>query len=263
MSSVEKAYKNLSFLTSPEARTIRILCEYEEPKQRFEKAGVENTVVLFGSARTLSSENATGLLAAAEESGDADAIAEAQRKVRHSQYYEDARKLSKRITEWSMERSGDDYLICTGGGPGIMEAGNRGASEVPGGRSVGLGISLPFEEDLNPYVTDGLGFEFHYFFTRKYWFMYLAKALVVCPGGFGTLDEFAELLTLVQTQKIKKPVPIVLFGKQYWQDILNVEKMVEWGTISAKDLDLFYYTDSVDDAFAYLTTALERNEAER
>jgi len=128
---------------------------------------------------------------------------------------------------------------------------------------VGLGISLPFEEDLNPFVTDGLGFEFHYFFTRKYWFMYLAKALVVCPGGFGTLDEFAELLTLVQTQKIKKPVPIVLFGKQYWSDILNVEKMVEWGTISAKDLDLFYYTDSVAEAFSYLTTALERNEEAR
>ncbi len=263
MSSVEKAYKNLTFLNSPEARTIRILCEYEEPKQRFEKAGVENTIVLFGSARTLSNEEATGLLATAEESGDADAIADAQRKVRHSQFYEDARELSKRITEWSMERSGADYLICTGGGPGIMEAGNRGAAEVPGGRSVGLGISLPFEEDLNPYVTDGLDFEFHYFFTRKYWFMYLAKALVVCPGGFGTLDEFAELLTLVQTQKIKKPVPIVLFGKQYWQDILNIEKMVEWGTISAKDLDLFFYTDSVDEAFAHLTTALEQDEGGR
>jgi hypothetical protein len=263
MSSVEKAYKNLTFLNSPEARTIRILCEYEEPKQRLEKAGVDNTIVLFGSARTLSNEEATGLLAKAEESGDADAIEDAKRKVRHSQFYEDARNLSRRLTEWSMERTGDDYLICTGGGPGIMEAGNRGASEVPGGRSVGLGISLPFEEDLNPYVTDGLGFEFHYFFTRKYWFMYLAKALVVCPGGFGTLDEFAELLTLVQTQKIKKPVPIVLFGKQYWADILNIEKMVEWGTISAKDLDLFFYTDSVDEAFTHLTTALEKNEAER
>ena len=141
-----------------------------------------------------------------------------------------------------------------------MEAGNRGAADIPGGRSVGLGISLPFEEDLNEYVTPGLDFEFHYFFTRKYWFMYLAKALVVFPGGFGTLDEFAELLTLVQTQKITKSLPIVLYGPDYWSEVINVQKMVEWGTISAKDLDLFHISDSVEDAYEHLVTQIDEQE---
>jgi hypothetical protein len=143
-----------------------------------------------------------------------------------------------------------------------MEAGNRGASDVPGGRSVGLGISLPFEEKVNRFVTPELGFEFHYFFTRKYWFMYLAKAMVVCPGGFGTLDEFMELLTLIQTQKITKPMPIVLFGSSYWNTIINIEAMVEWGTISRKDLDLFCVIDTVDEAFEYLTARMVEIEGE-
>ena len=252
-----KAYKNLSFLNSASARTIRILCEYEEPRQRFIDQNVQDTIVLFGSARTLSREQAQALFEEAQSSGSSEKILEAERKLAQAEYYEAARGLARGMTAWSMERGGErDYLICTGGGPGIMEAGNRGASEVSGGRSVGLGISLPFEEDVNEYVPDELAFEFHYFFTRKYWFMYLAKALVVFPGGFGTLDEFAELLTLVQTQKIKKRVPIVLFGSDYWGGILNLDKMVEWGTISAKDLDLFHYSDSVEDAVDYLTQAL-------
>jgi uncharacterized protein (TIGR00730 family) len=260
MSSTIKAYKNLSFLNSPEARTIRILCEYEEPRKRFREKDVENTIVLFGSARTLSREQAVEALSAAEAGGNETEITTAQNKVRLSRYYEEARELSKRLTQWSTDRAGSEYLICTGGGPGIMEAGNRGAADIPGGRSVGLGISLPFEEDLNAYVSEDLAFEFHYFFTRKYWFMYLAKALIVFPGGFGTLDEFAELLTLVQTQKITKSLPIILYGPEYWSEVINVDKMVEWGTISAKDLDLLHTSDSVDDAFDHLVSMIEEIE---
>jgi len=260
MPSTIKAYKNLEFLNSPEARTIRILCEYEEPKRRFAAQNVENTIVVFGSARTLSRENALAALETAKSGGDAEAIQGAENRLIQSRYYEETRELSRRLTQWSMERKKTDYLICTGGGPGIMEAGNRGAADVPGGRSVGLGISLPFEEDLNQYVSPELDFEFHYFFTRKYWFMYLAKALIVFPGGFGTLDEFAELLTLVQTQKITKKLPIVLYGPDYWNEVINVKKMVEWGTISAKDLDLFHYSGSVDDSFDYLVSSLEACE---
>jgi len=276
MSGPEKSYKNLNFLNSSDARAIRILCEYEEPKQRFAAEGVTDTIVMFGSARTLPEDVANEKLAEAkaalvgctEESVRADlqeAVASAESSVRSSRFYGETRELARRLTEWSMERSNvsggpADYLVCTGGGPGIMEAGNRGASDVPGGRSVGLGISLPFEEKVNRFVTPSLGFEFHYFFTRKYWFMYLAKAMVVCPGGFGTLDEFMELLTLIQTQKITKAMPIILFGSSYWNSIINIEAMVEWGTISRKDLDLFKVIDTVDEAFDYLTSSLIANE---
>jgi len=261
MSSPEKAYKNLEFLNSPQARTVRILCEYEEPRRRFREHNVEDTIVCFGSARTMPAEAAERLLVEARASGDASAITLAKGKLRSSRFYEDARVLAREMTQWSVDRGGREYLICTGGGPGIMEAANRGAADANGGRSVGLGISLPFEESLNPYITPGLDFEFHYFFTRKYWFMYLAKALIVFPGGFGTLDELMELLTLIQTRKVKKQMPIVLFGTEYWDDVLNVEKMVEWGTISPKDLDLMYRSDSVDDAVAYLTSKLEAEES--
>ena len=266
MSRTKKAYKNLEFLNSPAARTIRIMCEYEEPRQRFEEHGVSDTVVLFGSARTLPKEVAAEQLKAAEASlasgtGSEEAVTMARGKLASSRYYEDARELARKMTEWSLGRDSErDYLICTGGGPGIMEAGNRGAADVEGGRSVGLGISLPFEEDVNAYVTKELAFEFHYFFTRKLWFMYLAKALVVFPGGFGTLDELMELLTLVQTQKISKPLPIVLFGKEYWNSVINFEAMVKWGTISAEDLDLFLFTDDVDEAVNYMTERLVEAE---
>jgi uncharacterized protein (TIGR00730 family) len=257
-----KAYKNLDFLNSSSARTIRIVCEYEEPKLRFEQQGVTDTIVLFGSARTLPAVVATAQMAEAEEAlaagtGSEDAVKMAKGKLASSRFYEDARTFGRKITEWSMGRDSDrDYLVCTGGGPGIMEAGNRGAADVPGGRSVGLGISLPFEEDVNEYVTEELAFEFHYFFTRKLWFMYMAKALVVFPGGFGTLDELMELLTLIQTQKISKPMPIVLFGKEYWQSVLNFQAMVDWGTISAKDLDLFLFTDDVEEALQFIQSGL-------
>ncbi len=174
-----------------------------------------------------------------------------------SRYYEDARELAKRLTGWSKALEGTDrrFVVCTGGGPGIMEAANRGASEAKG-LNVGLNISLPFEQIDNPYISRELNFEFHYFFMRKYWFTYLAKAVVVMPGGFGTLDELFELLTLVQTGKIRKRMPIVLFGSHYWSEVINVEALERYGTISAADLELFFRTDSVDEAVDYVTEQL-------
>ena len=270
----DKAYKNLEFLTSPAARTIRILCEYEEPRQRFRDKNVHDTIVFYGSARAVPQEQAVGELGQAERElrvakDDEERrrlehqVKVAERRVRMSRYYENARALSHRLTEWSMQKKKSRYFVATGGGPGIMEAANRGASEVKGGRSVGLGISLPFEEKLNPYVSPGMGFEFHYFFMRKYWFAYLAKAMVVFPGGFGTMDEFFEMQTLRQTGKIKKPQPTVLFGDEYWRQVTDIQAMVDWGTISERDLLLFHRSDSVDDAFDYLVDAMERVERER
>src|SRR5690349_2266368 len=234
----EKAYKNLEFLASPAARHIRILCEYEEPRQRFLKSGVHHTIVFFGSARIRSSDTAHAALDVARSRlaaapGDPAATAgvgKAELDLRMSRYYDEARELARRLTEWSMtQEDGRRFLISSGGGPGIMEAANRGAADVPGGKSVGLGISLPFEQGVNQYVTPELAFEFHYFFTRKYWFLYLCKALVIFPGGFGTLDELFETLTLVQTGKIKKKLPIVLYGKSYWSAVLNLGAMAEFG----------------------------------
>jgi uncharacterized protein (TIGR00730 family) len=267
-----KAYKNLDFLNSPPARHIRILCEYEEPRQRFLRYGVHHTIVFFGSARTRSSEDATSHLKAVEDRiaqhhDPADPamqaeLRKAQISKRMSVYYDAARALSRKLTAWSMERTGGrKYVVSSGGGPGIMEAANRGASDVPGGRSVGLGISLPFEQGVNSYVSPELAFEFHYFFTRKYWFLYLCKGLVIFPGGFGTLDELFETLTLVQTAKIRKRLPVVMFGNQeYWSKVIDFEAMAEFGTISPEDLNLLHFTDDVDEAFAYLTQELEAAE---
>jgi uncharacterized protein (TIGR00730 family) len=262
---VEKAYKNIGFLTSPAARHIRILTEYEEPRQRFLANGVHHTIVFFGSARIRSQEDAEARLHGVRErlshdASDAEALAElprAESGVKLARYYNQARELARRLTAWSIEKKGRHYYISTGGGPGIMEAGNRGAADVPGGKSVGLGISLPFEQGVNGWVTPELAFEFHYFFTRKYWFLYLAKALIVFPGGFGTLDELFETVTLVQTGKIKKKLPVILFGTEYWNDVINVKAMAKWGTISPGDIDLMYVTDSVEDAFNYLTKQLD------
>ncbi|MFN7146129.1 MAG: LOG family protein [Myxococcota bacterium] len=274
MPPTEKAYKNLKFLNSPHARHIRILCEYEEPRTRFIEQQVKDTIVMFGSARVRDPEHARAdleraqrtLEAVVEEEHRPRALAElaqAQRVLRLSRYYADTRELAKRLTEWSLAHAaGRHYLVCSGGGPGIMEAANRGAADVPNGRSVGLGISLPFEEQVNDYCTPELAFQFHYFFMRKYWFAYLAKAMVILPGGFGTLDELFEILTLRQTGKIKKKLPMVLFGTEYWDSIINLEKMVEWGTIAERDLQLVFRTDSVDEAFTFLTTALEEANGE-
>lgn len=272
MPSQDKAYKNLDFLNSPPARHIRILCEYEEPRQRFRKHNVQDTIVFFGSARAKPLDEAKDAVAHFERekarATEDEVISRIDRELRQarrvenlSRYYDETRELARRVTEWDMQRANRRrYYVSTGGGPGIMEAANRGAADVEGGRSVGLGISLPFEENLNPYVTPELAFEFHYFFTRKYWFLYLAKAMVLCPGGFGTMDEFFETLTLRQTGKIKRPLPTVLFGRSYWDEIMDLQKMVEWGTISESDLSLFHPTDSIDDAFDFLVSELEALE---
>lgn len=260
-----KAYKNLTFLNSPAARHIRILCEYEEPRDRFHHHGVKDTIVVFGSARIKEPEAAAVVLAEAQATGNAQAIARAEHGVKLARYYDDTRELSRRLTEWSLQRPDHHrrMLISTGGGPGIMEAANRGAADVPGGRSVGLGISLPFEEKVNRWVDPDLAFEFHYFFMRKYWFTYLAKAMVVMPGGYGTLDEMCEILTLRQTKRITKPLPMVLYGSEYWNEVINIENLIKWGTISDGDRTLLHHSDSVDDAFNFLTTALDSTEKER
>jgi uncharacterized protein (TIGR00730 family) len=264
----QKAYKDLEFLNSPAARHIRILCEYEEPRQRLMRHRVHHTIVFFGSARTRSSDETRAMheeaVAAHTRSPDDPALGIALQKsqvaLRMSRYYDDARELARRLTEWSASRtSGRKFVITSGGGPGIMEAANRGASEAPNGRSVGLGISLPFEQGVNRYVTPELAFEFHYFFTRKYWFLYLCKALVIFPGGFGTLDELFETLTLVQTGKIKKRLPILLFGADYWSRVLNLDAMVEYGTIGPDDAKLVHQTDDVEEAFAWLVGRLEES----
>ncbi len=251
-----KAYKNESFIASADARPLRILAEYVEPQTRFRELRVRDTIVFFGSARFVSRETAEAEVAAAR-AGKGD-LARALMHLKTSRYYEDTRELAFRLTQWSknLTESERRFVVCSGGGPGIMEAANRGASEAKG-ENIGLNISLPFEQSENPYITRRLAFEFHYFFMRKFWFSYLAKAMVVMPGGFGTFDEFMEVVTLVQTLKIKKHLPIVLFGTEYWEKVVHFDPMVEYGTISPEDLNLFYRTDSVDDAYDYVVRELE------
>ncbi len=250
-----KAYNNPRFLRSPDAREIRILSEYIEPKARFRDQNVSDVIVFFGSARMLPADVAEARLAEARVAGTDTARAE--RAVAMSRYYEDARTLAKRLTKWSKELADTSrrFLICTGGGPGIMEAANRGASEA-GGINIGFNISLPHEQIDNPYITRELNFEFHYFFMRKFWFIYLAKALVVFPGGFGTLDELFETLTLIQTHKLSKKLPIVLYGKSFWNEVVDFDALVRHGTIEAADLELFFATDSIDDAFDHIVEQL-------
>jgi uncharacterized protein (TIGR00730 family) len=256
-SAMEKAYKNNDFLMSREARALRILSEYIEPQARFARYKVADTVVFFGSARAMPVDKASEALVNAQATGNAAAITRAEGGMLLSRYYEDARALARMMTEWSKSLSNvrRRFLVCSGGGPGIMEAANRGASDAHG-ISIGLGISLPDEPTMNDYITREMGFEFHYFFMRKFWFVYLAKALVVFPGGFGTMDELFELLTLVQTRKSSKTMPIVLYGADFWREVLNFDALIRWGTISAADLSLFHVADSPDEAFSYLTREL-------
>ena len=265
--SPAKAYGNLDFLASPAARSIRIQCELTEPAIRFRKNQINHTIVLFGSARIPDPDrSAQELKSVEQEIGRVSSLTReqksrldrARRLHRAAPYYRDAVRLSHDLTKWSLEtfrERRNRFYICSGGGPGIMEAANRGAREA-GGDSVGLGISLPFEQHLNPYCTDELGFEFHYFFVRKYWFLYLAKALVVFPGGFGTLDELFEMLTLIQTQKARKYVPIVLYGKEFWEEVVNFKALVDWGVISEDDLHLFQVFDTVEETRDYLIREL-------
>jgi uncharacterized protein (TIGR00730 family) len=226
------AYLNDNFLTSPDARALRILAEYLEPLAHFRREKIRDTVVFFGSARLTED----GPLA---------------------RYYHEARELARMLTEWSDQFTNSTYrfVVCSGGGPGIMEAANRGAHDAKG-KTVGLNIGLPFEQFPNPFITPELSFEFHYFFMRKFWFAYLAKALVVFPGGFGTMDELMELLTLSQTQKLAKKLTILLYGSAYWKEIINFDALVKYDMISPEDLDLFQTADDPKTAFELLKTGL-------
>jgi uncharacterized protein (TIGR00730 family) len=249
-----KAYQDPDFLNSKDARALRILSEYLEPKSRFDHHKVDDTIVFMGSARIKSREAAEEILHKAKSEKDRE---RAQIALKMSAYYESARELASRLTKWSKELDHVErrFVVCTGGGPGIMEAANRGAAEAKG-LNVGLTISLPAEEFDNPYVTRELAFHFHYFFMRKFWFSYLAKAVIVFPGGYGTLDELFELLTLVQTRKMTKPMPIVLFGTEYWREVIDFDALARHGTIDAKDIELMHRTDSVDDAYQWIVRQL-------
>ena len=239
------------------ARALRILSEYLEPKSRFDHYKIDDTIVFMGSARILSREDAARALKAAEN-GDGN-LERARRRHELSQYYESARELAARLTHWSKQLNDDErrFVVCTGGGPGIMEAANRGASEEQG-MNVGLSISLPMEEHENPHVTRELSFNFHYFFMRKFWFAYPAKAVIVFPGGFGTLDELFEILTLLQTRKIRKHLPVVLFGTDYWEQVINFDALIRDEMIDPEDTALFHRTDSVEEAFQFVTRHLAR-----
>lgn len=263
-----KAYHNLKFLNSPVARNIRILTEYSEPLERFKRYKINHTIVFFGSARILSKRNASTKLN------------EVKRKIRQSKrrnpklekelksakidldmskYYEDTVELAYMLTEWAKGlKKPNKFIVCSGGGPGIMEAANKGASKAKG-FSMGLNISLPFEQYPNKYISPELNLEFHYFFMRKFWFAYLAKALIIMPGGYGTLDELMEILTLVQTQKLHKKMTVVVYGKEFWDKIIDLDKLAEFNMISREDLDLFKFVNTPKEAFKYLTKELTKH----
>jgi uncharacterized protein (TIGR00730 family) len=279
------SYQNPAFINSPDGRLVRILSEYSEPLARFRRERIQDTIVFFGSARFREHADASQELELLDKPGSAtpapdeeqpatdEEIAkgtatELQRRraeagVEMARYYEDARQLASMVTKWTQTLKGrrHRFVVTSGGGPGIMEAANRGAYEA-GGKSVGLNIRLPFEQAPNPYITPSLNFEFHYFFMRKYWFAYLAKALVVFPGGFGTLDEMFEVLTLVQTEKLAKKISIVVYGSAYWNSILNLDVLVDKGTISARDRALFQMADTPEQAFEILKRDLTRYHLE-
>jgi uncharacterized protein (TIGR00730 family) len=253
------AYLNAAFLQSEEARPVRILAEYLEPLRRFKEQKIQDTVVIFGSARVhsraVAERSHARLVALRTRTGKdyAARLRSSRKAVEWSRYYEDARELARLLTEWSLTLDSPHhrFVVCSGGGPGIMEAANRGAHEA-GGKTIGLNIKLPFEQGANRYITEGLDFEFHYFFMRKFWFAYLAKALVVFPGGFGTLDELFEILTLAQTEKLSKQIGVLLYGSRYWDQILNLEPMVEWGAIADQDPQLMRRVDDPHEAFEQL-----------
>jgi uncharacterized protein (TIGR00730 family) len=273
------AYENQDFLNSPDGRVFRMMAEYQEPMTRFRRERIQDTVVFFGSARFRALDVAshelelldnTGSIKPAPadqqparphevESGEASEQRKklAQAAVEMAQYYEDARTLAGMVSKWAMTLPGrrHRYVITSGGGPGIMEAANRGAYEA-GAKSIGLNIKLPFEQMPNPYITPDLNFEFHYFFMRKFWFAYLAKALVVFPGGFGTLDEMFELLTLAQTHKLAKKITVVIYGSAYWKGVIDLDILADKGAISRSDLDLFQFADTPEEAFEKLKAGL-------
>ncbi len=276
------AYENPTFLNSSDGRLIRIVAEYMEPLARFRHEHIQDTVVFFGSARFRGREEADHALELLDNTGScqpapteeqpatvpeivAGKATDLQRKravaaVEMARYYEDARRLSHMLTVWAgkIPSRRHRFVVTSGGGPGIMEAANRGAYEA-GGKTIGMNIKLPFEQAPNPYITPSLNFEFHYFFMRKLWFAYLAKALVVFPGGFGTLDEMFEILTLAQTHKLAKKITVVVYGSDYWKKVFNIDALVDTGAISPKDIELFQYADTPEQAFELLRKGLTDN----
>jgi len=270
MSQQPLAYLHPEFLESEEARPIRILAEYLEPLGRFKEEKIQDTVVFFGSARVDSRERAERAMRTLKARGIRNAdqayeqeLTKTRKALEWARYYEEARELARLLTTWSLSLQSDNhrFVVTSGGGPGIMEAANRGAREA-GGKTVGLNIRLPFEQGANPYISDRLHFEFHYFFMRKFWFAYLSKALVIFPGGFGTCDELFEILTLVQTDKLSKKIGVILYGREYWDQVLRLEPMAEWGAIAENDLELLHYADTPSDAFDQLRDHLITNHLE-
>jgi len=256
------AYENGTFLNSPDGRVLRILSEYSEPLARFRREQIQDTVVFFGSARFASrkvTQNNLAALDSGKSAGGALGRKQALAAVDMAKYYEDARRLAFLLSQWSIQIPARRrrFVVTTGGGPGIMEAANLGAKEA-GAKTIGLNIHLPFEQYPNPHITPSLNFEFHYFFMRKFWFAYLAKGLVIFPGGFGTLDELFEILTLAQTQKLAKKILVAIYGKKYWSQVLNFQAMVDAGTISAEDLELFKFVDSPEEGFEFLRDGLTK-----
>ncbi len=265
LNKAPKAYHNLKFLNSPVARDIRILTEYKEPLERFKRYKINHTIVFFGSARTLPRKVAVAKLNEVKkkikESPRKNPKLEKELKNAHvnvemSRYYEETVELAYLMTMWAKSlKKPNKFVVCSGGGPGIMEAANKGAAKAKG-FSMGLNISLPFEQYPNPYISPELNLEFHYFFMRKFWFAYLAKALIIMPGGYGTLDELMEILTLIQTEKLHKKITVVVYGKEYWDKIINLEEMARMNMISPEDLSLFKFVNTPQEAFEYLKKEL-------
>lgn len=257
LKSAPLAYENPQFLNSPDGRILRILSEYAEPLARFRREQIQDTVVFFGSARFVSMEDADRAAKCLPSSADDEARKAALACVDMARYYEDARRMAFLLSQWAanIPARRKRFVVTTGGGPGIMEAANRGAREA-GAKTIGLNIRLPFEQYPNPYITPSLNFDFHYFFMRKFWFAYLAKALVIFPGGFGTMDELFEILTLAQTQKLAKKILVVIYGREYWDKVINFQTFVDAGAISAPDLQLFKIVDTPEEGFEYLKEGL-------
>jgi uncharacterized protein (TIGR00730 family) len=266
-------HEDPKFLESTPARPLRILAEYIDPLGKLKRQGIGDTIVMFGSARIHSREDALARVdrlkrttagnTAAEKKKHRTAMAAAKNALEMSRYYEEARELSRRLTTWTMSLGPKPrrFVVCSGGGPGIMEAANRGAYEA-GGKSIGLSIELPHEQFANPYISPELSLNFHYFFMRKLWFAQIAKALIVFPGGFGTMDELWEMMTLLQTGKLPKDNLILIYGRKYWDEVLNWKAMVRWGTINEAEYKLLQFADTVDDAFDVIRSGLEKYHME-